>query len=105
MNAYLKSPEHASGTWAAEDVGATCSNEACAQNTNLQVDGDVAHDIAICGFSIKFPQEATSPNAFWKMMMEKRCAMTDFPEDRINLEGFHSSRNKLNTVRFHYWFH
>lgn len=102
MNAYLKTLEDASGTGVAPDPGATCSKEACTQNISPHVDGDVSHDIAICGFSIKFPQDATSPNAFWKMMMEKRCAMTDFPEDRVCVDGFHSSKNKLNTVKFEF---
>ncbi|KAK4107386.1 putative polyketide synthase [Canariomyces notabilis] len=54
--------------------------------------------IAICGFSIKFPQDATSPDAFWKMLIEKRCAMTPFPADRMNLDGFYQTRNRVNTV-------
>lgn len=66
-----------------------------------ELDGyDEADPIAICGFSIKFPQDATSPEAFWKMMVEKRCAMTDFPANRINTEGFYQKQGKsrLNTV-------
>ena len=64
-----------------------------------EFDGDELDPIAICGFSIKFPQDATSPDAFWKMLVEKRCAMTHFPADRMNLDGFHQKRNRMNTVR------
>ncbi|KAK4200731.1 thiolase-like protein [Triangularia verruculosa] len=62
-------------------------------------DGNDDDDIAICGFSIKFPQEATTPEAFWEMICKKRCAMTDFPPDRLNLDGFYRKNNTLNTVR------
>lgn len=61
------------------------------------VDGDIDHDIAICGFSIKFPQEATSSDAFWDMMIQKRCAMTEFPPGRLNKDGFHQRKPGMNT--------
>lgn len=63
------------------------------------LDGNEADPIVICGFSIKFPQEATSPEGLWKIMMERRCAMTDFPAERVNLNGFHQKDKKLNNVR------
>ncbi|KAI1771759.1 putative polyketide synthase [Hypoxylon cercidicola] len=50
-----------------------------------ELDGTNDHDVAICGFSIKFPGDATSPEAFWRMIMEKRCAMTEFPSNRFNI--------------------
>lgn len=64
------------------------------------VDGrDKLDPIAIVGFSLKFPQDATSPEAFWKMMLEKRCAMTEWPKDRLNLEAFyHPDGNRPDTV-------
>ena len=45
--------------------------------------------IAIIGFSLKFPQDATSPASFWKMLIEGRCAMGEVPEDRWNLASFY----------------
>ncbi|KAI0022605.1 putative polyketide synthase [Xylariomycetidae sp. FL0641] len=62
------------------------------------IDGDDGDAVAICGFSIKFPQDATSPGALWKMIMEKTCAATEFPADRFNVNGFHSDRNTLNSL-------
>ncbi len=44
--------------------------------------------IAIVGFSLKFPQGATSQETFWSMLLEKRCAMMEWPSDRLNLEAF-----------------
>lgn len=63
-----------------------------------ELDGNDLEPIAICGFSIKFPQEATSPDAFWEIMCEKRCAMTEFPESRMNKNGFYRKQNTRNTV-------
>lgn len=55
--------------------------------------------LAVVGFSLKFPQEAISAEAFWSMMMEGRCAMTEFPGDRLNIESFHDpSPSKRDTV-------
>ena len=53
------------------------------------VGSDKLEPIAIIGFSLRFPQDATSPEAFWKMLMEKRSAMTDVPSDRFNVDAFH----------------
>ncbi len=55
--------------------------------------------IAIVGFSLKFPQEATSQEAFWSMLLEKRCAMTEWPSERLNFEAFHHpDKNRNDTV-------
>lgn len=49
---------------------------------------DMLEPIAIIGLSHKFPQDADTPASFWKMLEEKRCAMTEWPKDRINLDAF-----------------
>lgn len=55
--------------------------------------------IAVVGFSLKFPQDAVSPDLFWKMITEKRCAMTEFPTDRISLNAFyHADGERSDTV-------
>lgn len=55
--------------------------------------------VAVIGYSLKFPQDAVSADSFWKMLIEKRCAMTEFPEDRINLNGFyHPDADRNDTV-------
>jgi hypothetical protein len=63
-----------------------------------ELDGNGLEPIAICGFSVKFPQDATSPEAFWKMICERRCAMTDFPDTRFNKDGFYQKKKKRNAV-------
>lgn len=62
------------------------------------LDGLDEDPVAICGFSIKFPGDAVSPESFWKMLIEKRCSMTEFPASRFNKKGFYRKENTLNTV-------
>ena len=58
---------------------------------------DTDEPIAICGLSLKFPQEAISVEAFWEMLVEKRTAMTEFPKDRLNIDAFYDP-NRQNTL-------
>ncbi|KAL9115277.1 MAG: hypothetical protein Q9187_007346 [Circinaria calcarea] len=53
------------------------------------VEPDKLEPIAVVGLALRFPQEATSPQSFWQMLMEKRSAMTDVPSDRFNIDAFY----------------
>lgn len=73
------------------------SSESVSPHTDL-TDGPL-EPLAVVGFSLRFPQEATTPEAFWSMLLEKRCAMTEWPGDRMNSEAFyHSDKNRSDTV-------
>ncbi|KAF2871202.1 hypothetical protein BDV95DRAFT_443995, partial [Massariosphaeria phaeospora] len=50
--------------------------------------------IAVVGFSFKFPEDATSSEGFWNMLMTKRTTMKDWPKDRINIDGYHSTTRR-----------
>ncbi|MCJ1387139.1 hypothetical protein MMC17_010268 [Xylographa soralifera] len=52
-------------------------------------DTDEIEPVAIVGISFKFPQDATSANGFWKLMMEGRCTATEFPPARLSLTSVH----------------
>lgn len=56
--------------------------------------------LAIVGFSLRLPQDAsTSAESFWSMLVEGRCASTPFPEDRLNVNGFyHPDGNRRDTL-------
>ncbi|KAI1411801.1 putative polyketide synthase [Hypoxylon sp. FL1857] len=82
-----------------ENLGPAIPHDNCAEIEEQELDGDETDPVAICGFSIKFPQDATSPEAFWKMLIEKRCAMTKFPLNRLNAKGFNHKENRLNTFQ------
>ena len=63
---------------------------------------DILEPIAVVGFSLKFPQDATSAEAFWKMLLEGRSALTEIPKDRFNIDAFyHPDAERHDTVR---WF-
>lgn len=60
--------------------------------------------IAVCGLSLKFPQDASSESGFWDMILERRSAMTEFPSDRLNIDAFHhpTRPNALRTRGAHF---
>jgi acyl transferase domain-containing protein len=62
-------------------------------------DEEKLEPIAVIGFSFRFPQDATSVEDFWKMLVEKRNAMTEWPQDRLHLESFyHPEIGRKETV-------
>ena len=62
-------------------------------------DGEPLEPIAVIGLSCKFPDDATSPERFWDMIMKKKCASKNYPPDRMNIDAFyHPNAQKLNTV-------
>lgn len=65
-----------------------------------KIDGKDQDDIAIIGFSLRFPGEATSADGFWKILMEARCTATQFPPERMNYDAFYSADPAaMGTVR------
>ena len=55
--------------------------------------------LAIVGLSLKFPQDAVSSESFWDMIMEGRCASTDFPPDRLNIDAYYNpDPNRLDSL-------
>ncbi len=76
-----------------------------AEHLNFQPLGSPMHQpLAVVGFSLKFPQDATSTESFWSMMMEGRCAVTDIPATRMEIDSFYSPdatrRDTVSDARF-----
>ncbi|KAF1948945.1 ketoacyl-synt-domain-containing protein [Byssothecium circinans] len=63
-----------------------------------EIDGKDVDPVAIIGFSLKFPDDADSTEGFWKMLLEKRVASSEFPSDRINVDGHYRKEKKNNTL-------
>ena len=62
---------------------------------------DKLEPIAIVGISLEFPQDATSPESFWQMMMSGKSARTEVPPERFNINGFyHPTENKGTQVSY-----
>ncbi|KAI9647506.1 hypothetical protein NHQ30_003891 [Ciborinia camelliae] len=68
-------------------------------NIPFQLDSDVVEPLVIVGLSFRFPEDATSSERFWRMMTEKRNAMTKIPKDRMNIDAFyHPDRERVDTI-------
>ncbi|RYP60995.1 hypothetical protein DL771_010280 [Monosporascus sp. 5C6A] len=83
-----------------EHHGNGCRTWGCtdgSQERYPELDGEDSDPIVICGFSINFPDDATSAEGFWEMLEEKRCAMKEFPPSRLNIGGFYQGENKANS--------
>ena len=56
-------------------------------------------DIAIIGFSLRFPQDAVSPETFWNLLVEGRSTVTEVPESRFNINAvYHPDPDRLGNV-------
>jgi acyl transferase domain-containing protein len=54
----------------------------------------VQEPLALIGFSLRYPQDADTPEGFWKVLEERRNVMTEWPADRIRLEAFYPKNGK-----------
>ena len=55
--------------------------------------------VAVIGFSVNFPLQATSSAAFWRMLVEGRSARTVVPPERFNINGYyHPDEGRRDTV-------
>jgi acyl transferase domain-containing protein len=59
------------------------------QNTSGSVKNSEKEPIAIIGMGCRFPGDANSPEAFWKLLRDGVDAITEVPEDRWNLDNFY----------------
>ncbi|TDZ22788.1 Reducing polyketide synthase FUB1 [Colletotrichum orbiculare MAFF 240422] len=57
--------------------------------------------IAVIGMACRFPGSAISPEKLWKMMVNKESAWTEFPKDRLNINGYyHPSGDRQGSISF-----
>jgi hypothetical protein len=61
-------------------------------------------DIAIIGLACRFPGDASSPAAFFEMLLQGKDAWAEIPSTRFNAEAyFHPNRERPGTmVRYIY---
>lgn len=61
---------------------------------NSAIDGSVnTVPIAIVGMAMRLPGNVRSGEDFWGLLCSKRDVGKDIPEDRFNIDAFHSSSN------------
>lgn len=60
---------------------------------------DQSIPIAIVGMSFQFPDNATSTESFWSMLLDRRCASRDFPLARLKASTlYHPDPSRGDTV-------
>jgi hypothetical protein len=65
-----------------------------------QTSDGIQEPIAIVGIAFKFPQGAESESSLWEKLMNQECTSTEWPKDRLNIDGFwNPDPKKMNTVR------
>ena len=68
-------------------------------SSNMSTSEQRNSPLAVVGLSLKFPQDAVSPESFWNMLVEGRCASTEFPPDRLNIDAYHNpDTSRLDTL-------
>ncbi|KAF2741959.1 hypothetical protein M011DRAFT_413522 [Sporormia fimetaria CBS 119925] len=62
--------------------------------------------IAIIGMAFELPQGATTDEAFWDMLVQKKCASQEYPPDRMNIDAFYDTTkkrmNSMHTRKAHF---
>jgi hypothetical protein len=61
---------------------------------------DFSCPIAIVGVGCRFPGGASSPERLWEVLSDGQSAWSEFPPDRMNINGFyHPSPERSDGVR------
>ncbi|KAL2863130.1 uncharacterized protein BJX67DRAFT_384987 [Aspergillus lucknowensis] len=55
--------------------------------------------LAVVGYALRFPGDATNPENFWEMLMARKCASSTYPPDRLNIDAhYNPTGNRLDTL-------
>ncbi|KAH7265345.1 uncharacterized protein BKA55DRAFT_636237 [Fusarium redolens] len=58
-------------------------------------------DIAIVGIGLRFPGDASSPEELWKVLERGESQWSEFPKDRLNIDGYyHPSGDRQGSISF-----
>lgn len=84
------------GSWAADTLSEDTLYSGGSRGTIIK---DKTVPLAIIGLSLKFPGDATTPDAFWQMLIEGRSARTESPRDRFGNDGsYHPASRRQGQV-------
>ncbi|SPJ84320.1 probable polyketide synthase [Fusarium torulosum] len=58
-------------------------------------------DIAVVGIGLRFPGEASSPDELWKVLERGESQWSEFPKDRLNIDGYyHPGGDRQGSISF-----
>lgn len=62
---------------------------------------DAQEDIAVIGLGLKFPGDASTPEAFYDLLLEGRSALQETPQNRYNIDAFyHPDHERFGAVSY-----
>lgn len=65
---------------------------------------DAVEPIAVVGLATRLPQEATTTDALWELLLEARSTWSAIPKERFNADAFyHPDPEHGGTVSAHPW--
>ena len=60
---------------------------------------DATKPVAVVGMACRFPDDATSPSAFYDLLANGRSAWSEVPQNRFNIDSYyHPSNNRIGTT-------
>ncbi|KAL3461786.1 hypothetical protein BJX64DRAFT_288967 [Aspergillus heterothallicus] len=55
--------------------------------------------LAVVGYALRYPGDATTSEKFWEMLMTRKCASTRYPPDRLNIDAhYNPTTNRADTL-------
>ncbi|KAL4910615.1 hypothetical protein BDW74DRAFT_184453 [Aspergillus multicolor] len=55
--------------------------------------------LAVVGYALRYPGDATTPQKFWDMLIQRKCASSKYPPDRLNIDAhYNPSANRPDTL-------
>ncbi|KAJ4263754.1 hypothetical protein NW762_005787 [Fusarium torreyae] len=58
-------------------------------------------DIAVVGIGLRFPGDASSPEELWKVLERGESQWSEFPQDRLNIDGYyHPGGDRQGSISF-----
>lgn len=72
------------------EIPLTTESQACRPGWS----GDRLEPLAVIGYALEYPQDADTPEGFWKVLTERKDVMTKWPKERFNLEAFYHQDGK-----------
>ena len=95
----VRSPLLSTSTFSEPEIMASDKVKGLSLKAQPPSEKDAIEPIAIVGFSMEFPQDTTSSEALWDIMMKKRSTASEFPKSRMNTDSmYHPDANRRGQV-------
>lgn len=71
-----------------------------AHPTPMAMEDDMVKPVAVVGMACRFPDDATSPDAFYDMLSSGRSAWSEVPANRFKIDSYyHPSGERVGTTQ------